>query len=37
MFQLTYFEFQDWKSQLVISNSINMGLRKDLMPLPNLV
>jgi len=28
MFQLTDLEFQDWKSQIVISNSINMGLRK---------
>lgn len=27
MFQLTESEFQDWKSQIVISNSINMGLR----------
>jgi len=25
---LTDLEFQDWKSQIVISNSINMGLRK---------
>ena len=28
MFQLTDSEFQDWKSQIVISNSIVMGLRK---------
>jgi len=28
MFQLTELEFQDWKSQIVISNSSNMGLRK---------
>ena len=28
MFQLTELEFQDWKSQIVISNSNNMGLRK---------
>jgi len=28
MFQVTYLKFQDWKSQFVISNSINMGLRK---------
>jgi hypothetical protein len=28
MFQLTDLEFQDWKSQIVISNSNNMGLRK---------
>ena len=28
MFQLTKLEFQDWKSQIVISNSNNMGLRK---------
>ncbi len=28
MFQLTDTEFQHWKSQIVISNSINMGLRK---------
>lgn len=27
MFQLTDLEFQNWKSQIVISNSINMGLR----------
>jgi len=27
MFQLTENEFQDWKSQIVITNSINMGLR----------
>jgi hypothetical protein len=30
MFQLTDLEFQDWKSQIVISNSNNMGLRKRL-------
>jgi hypothetical protein len=30
MFQLTELEFQNWKSQIVISNSINMGLRKTL-------
>ncbi len=28
MFQLTDSEFQDWKSQIVTSNSIVMGLRK---------
>jgi len=28
MFQLTDLEFQDWKSQFVISNAITMGLRK---------
>jgi hypothetical protein len=28
MFQLTAKEFADWKSQIVISNSIKMGLRK---------
>lgn len=28
MFQLTEYEFQNWKSQIVISNSENMGLRK---------
>ena len=28
MFQLTDPEFKDWKSQIVISNSNNMGLRK---------
>jgi ORF6N domain len=28
MFQLSEREFQDWKSQIVISNSNNMGLRK---------
>ena len=28
MFQLSDLEFQDWKSQIVISNSNNMGLRK---------
>ena len=28
MFQLTEQEFRNWKSQIVISNSINMGLRK---------
>jgi hypothetical protein len=27
MFQLTDIEFQHWKSQIVITNSINMGLR----------
>ena len=27
MFQLTDLEFQNWKSQIVISNSTNMGLR----------
>ena len=27
MFQLTEDEFQNWKSQIVITNSINMGLR----------
>jgi len=27
MFQLTDKEFQNWKSQIVITNSINMGLR----------
>ena len=27
MFQLTDIEFQNWKSQIVISNSTNMGLR----------
>jgi hypothetical protein len=27
MFQLTDVEFQHWKSQIVITNSINMGLR----------
>jgi len=27
MFQLTDLEFKNWKSQIVISNSINMGLR----------
>lgn len=28
MFQLTDIEFQHWKSQIVISNAVNMGLRK---------
>ncbi len=28
LFQLSDLEFQNWKSQFVISNSINMGLRK---------
>lgn len=28
MFQLTDIEFQHWKSQIVISNAANMGLRK---------
>ena len=28
MFQLTAIEFADWKSQIVIPNSIKMGLRK---------
>ena len=28
MFQLTDIEFHDWKSQIVISNAVNMGLRK---------
>jgi hypothetical protein len=28
MFQLTDLEFKDWKSQIVIYNSNNMGLRK---------
>ena len=28
MFQLSENEFKDWKSQIVISNSTNMGLRK---------
>ncbi len=28
MFQLTIKEFENWKSQIVISNSIKMGLRK---------
>lgn len=28
MFQLTDIEFQYWKSQIVISNAVNMGLRK---------
>lgn len=28
MFQLTEIEFSDWKSQIVITNSINMGLRR---------
>ena len=30
MFQLTELEFQNLKSQIVISNSINIGLRKNL-------
>ena len=29
MFQLTEMEFRNWKSQIVISNSNNMGLRKN--------
>jgi len=28
MFQLTDEEFQNWKSQIVITNSVNMGLRR---------
>ncbi len=28
MFQLSELEFQNWKSQIVISNTVNMGLRK---------
>ncbi len=28
MFQLTDIEFQHWKSQIVMSNAVNMGLRK---------
>ena len=28
MFQMTDSEFYDWKSQIVISIAINMGLRK---------
>lgn len=28
MFQLTAKEFENWKSQIVISNSVKMGLRK---------
>lgn len=28
MFQLTEQDFQNWKSQIVISNAVNMGLRK---------
>ena len=28
MFQLTAKEFENWKSQIVISNSMKMGLRK---------
>ena len=28
MFQLTADEFNNWKSQIVISNSVKMGLRK---------
>jgi len=30
MFHLTELKFQNWKSQIVISNSNNMGLRKNL-------
>jgi len=37
MFQLTESEFENWKSQIVISNSNNMGLRKNLMSLLSLV
>lgn len=29
MFQLTDEEFQNWKSQIVMTNSINMGLRRN--------
>ena len=29
IFQLIDHEFLDWKSQFVISNSINIGLRKN--------
>lgn len=29
MFQLTDEEFKNWKSQIVITNSINMGLRRN--------
>jgi hypothetical protein len=29
MFQLTDGEFQNWKSQIVITNSINMGIRRN--------
>jgi hypothetical protein len=28
MFQLSDIEFENWKSQIVISNADNMGLRK---------
>jgi len=28
MFQLTDEEMQDWRSQIVITNSINMGVRR---------
>jgi len=28
MFQLTESEFQHWKSQILISNAINIGLRR---------
>src|ERR1035437_3110030 len=28
MFQLTDIEFQHWKSQIVMSNAVNLGLRK---------
>jgi hypothetical protein len=28
MYQLTDIEFQYWKSQIVMSNAVNMGLRK---------
>jgi len=28
MFQLSELEFQNWKSQIVISNAVNIGLRK---------
>jgi len=37
MFQLTESEFENWKSQIVISNSNNMGLRKNRMSLLSLV
>jgi len=37
MFQLTESEFENWKSQIVISNSNNMGLRKNLMSLLSMV
>jgi len=30
MFQLTDIEFQHWKSQIVMSNAVNLGLRKKL-------